>query len=86
MSTSMRTTLQTVPESLPADHVTDAKVRLLSVGSTVDGPVPIWFVHLARSAEGSARVGVGGRVDKKGAGPEQKQSPRRGAASWPIDR
>lgn len=29
MSSAMRTTLQTVPESLATDHVTNSKVRLL---------------------------------------------------------
>jgi len=30
MSSAMRTTLQTVPESLATDHVTNSKVRLLT--------------------------------------------------------
>lgn len=30
MSSAMRTTLQTVPESLATDHVTNSKVRLIT--------------------------------------------------------
>lgn len=36
MSSAMRTTLQTVPESLATDHVTNSKVRLYYIYYILD--------------------------------------------------